>query len=178
MKKNNNCGTMRLLVALLFTLLNSLTMSAQRFGKHLVFISDDEHASEIVSIKSDNPFSVKTNNRFSWVKYEVLGESVRINVSANNTESTRNDSLFLLDETGIAVDTLRIVQTAKTTLTNVTSNTKAVGSSKTTTSSARNKSASSSKHISTGQCAAITKKGTRCSRRASSGSCYCWQHNR
>jgi len=26
------------------------------------------------------------------------------------------------------------------------------------------------------QCAAITKKGTRCSRKASQGSAYCWQH--
>jgi len=29
-----------------------------------------------------------------------------------------------------------------------------------------------------GRCQAITKKGTRCSRRAQSGSRYCWQHQR
>ena len=27
-----------------------------------------------------------------------------------------------------------------------------------------------------GQCAATTKKGTRCSRKAKAGSAYCWQH--
>jgi len=178
MKINNNFGTIRLLVVLLFTLVNSLTVSAQRFGTHLVYLSDDNRASKIVSIKSDNPFSIKTNNRFSWIKYEVLDESVSITASDNNTESTRNDSLFLLDETGKAVDTLLIIQTAKTTSTNVTTITKVGGSSKTTTTSARKKSAGSSKHISAGQCAAITKKGTRCSRRAAAGSRYCWQHNR
>lgn len=29
-----------------------------------------------------------------------------------------------------------------------------------------------------GRCQAITKKGTQCSRRAQSGSSYCWQHQR
>jgi hypothetical protein len=29
-----------------------------------------------------------------------------------------------------------------------------------------------------GQCAATTKKGARCKRKAASGSSYCWQHNR
>ena len=29
-----------------------------------------------------------------------------------------------------------------------------------------------------GQCQAITKKGTQCSRRAQAGSSYCWQHQR
>jgi hypothetical protein len=29
-----------------------------------------------------------------------------------------------------------------------------------------------------GQCQAITKKGTQCSRRAQAGSVYCWQHVR
>jgi endonuclease G len=28
------------------------------------------------------------------------------------------------------------------------------------------------------QCAAMTKKGTRCKRNAESGSKYCWQHNK
>ena len=36
--------------------------------------------------------------------------------------------------------------------------------------------ASGEKKTSSGQCAAITKKGTRCKRKAEPGSIYCWQH--
>jgi hypothetical protein len=37
-------------------------------------------------------------------------------------------------------------------------------------------SASSKSKSASRQCAAITKKGTRCKRRAAPGSIYCWQH--
>jgi hypothetical protein len=36
--------------------------------------------------------------------------------------------------------------------------------------------ASTPRAASSGQCAATTKKGTRCSRNAAAGSSYCWQH--
>ena len=40
----------------------------------------------------------------------------------------------------------------------------------------KKKSKSYTKKSYGGQCAATTKRGTRCSRSASSGSIYCWQH--
>jgi micrococcal nuclease len=39
-------------------------------------------------------------------------------------------------------------------------------------------SSSPSPSVSSGRCQAITQKGTQCSRRAQSGSQYCWQHSR
>lgn len=37
---------------------------------------------------------------------------------------------------------------------------------------------SSGGYKSSGQCQAITKKGTQCKRKAQAGSKYCWQHNK
>ena len=44
--------------------------------------------------------------------------------------------------------------------------------------SSTNNSSSSSLGSTDGRCAAITKKGTRCSRKAAAGSIYCWQHSK
>ena len=182
MKKFINHRTMRLLVGLLFAFFSSITVCAQKFGTHQVFLSDDGSASKTVSVKSNNPFSIKKDNRFTWVKYEVHDKSIKISASANKTQKVRNYSLILLDEAGNPVDTLEIVQAAKTLSTNANAVTKAAGASKsnakTTTSSTKNKTTSTPKNSYGGQCAATTKKGTRCSRKATSGSIYCWQHNK
>lgn len=44
------------------------------------------------------------------------------------------------------------------------------------TSSKSERKVSSSKQSESSQCAATTKKGTRCKRKAAAGSSYCWQH--
>lgn len=46
-----------------------------------------------------------------------------------------------------------------------------------TTSSKSERKVSTSKQSESSQCAATTKKGTRCKRKAAAGSSYCWQHN-
>lgn len=178
MKNLLNHRTMRLLVGLLFAFFSSLTMCAQRFGTHQVFLSDDGSASKTVSVKSNNPFSIKKDNRFTWVKYEVHDKSIRISASANKTQKARNYTLVLLDEVGNPVDTLEIVQAAMTLSTNAKTLTKVTGASNTRTKTTLSKSSSTSKGSYGGQCAARTKKGTRCSRKASAGSIYCWQHNK
>ena len=180
MKNFINHRTMRLLVGLLFAFFSSLTVCAQKFGTHQVFLSDDGSASKTVSVNSNNPFSIKKDNRFTWVRYEVHDKSIKISASANKTQKVRNYSLILLDEEGNPVDTLEIVQAAKTLSTNANTVTKAIGVSNTSTktSSTRNRSTSTSKNSYGGQCAAITKKGTRCSRKAAAGNIYCWQHNK
>lgn len=176
-----NYGTMRLLVGLLFAFFSSLTVCAQRFETRKIFLSDDGSASKNISIKSNAPFSIKKDNLFTWVKYEVHGKAIKISASANKTQKARSYSLVLLDEVGNPVDTLEIVQAAKTLSTGANALNKAVGNNtrtNTTTSSTRNKATSMSKSSYGGQCAARTKKGTRCSRKASAGSIYCWQHNK
>jgi hypothetical protein len=51
------------------------------------------------------------------------------------------------------------------------------GSTESTTTTKSNQTVQSSKSESeNGQCQAITKKGTQCSRRAQAGSKFCWQH--
>jgi hypothetical protein len=49
-------------------------------------------------------------------------------------------------------------------------------SSSTASSSTSNSSSSRSDEASTAQCAATTKSGKQCSRKAGAGSSYCWQH--
>ena len=178
MRNNISHGTMGLLVGLLFAFINSLTVCAQRFGTHQVFLSDDGSISKTVSVKSNNPFSIKKDNRFTWVKYEVDEKSIKISASANKTRNVRNYNLVLLDEAGNPVDTLKIVQAAITLSTNANAVTKAAGASNTRTKKTTSKSSSTSKSSYGGQCAARTKKGTRCSRKAAAGSAYCWQHNK
>ena len=178
MKKFINHRTMRLLVGLLFAFFSSITVCAQKFGTHQVFLSDDGSASKTVSVKSNNPFSIKKDNRFTWVKYEVHDKSIKIGASANKTQKVRNYSLILLDEAGNPVDTIEIVQAAKTLSTNANAGTKATGALNSSTKTTTSKSSSKSKSSYGGQCAARTKKGTRCSRKASEGSIYCWQHNK
>lgn len=108
-----NYGTMRLLVGLLFAFFSSLTVCAQRFGTRQILLSDNGSASKTVSVKSNNPFSIKKDNRFTWVKYEVHDKSIKISASANKTQKARNYSLVLLDEAGNPVDTLEIVQAVR-----------------------------------------------------------------
>lgn len=182
MKNFFNHRTMKLLVGLLFALFSSLIICAQKFGTHQVFLSDDGRVSKTVSVKSNNPFSIKKDTRFTWVRYEEHDKSIKISASANKTQKVRNYSLILLDKAGNPVDTLKIVQAAKLLYTNANIVTTATGTSnystKTTTSSTRKKLTSTSKKTYSGQCAATTKKGTRCSRKAAAGSIFCWQHNK
>lgn len=50
--------------------------------------------------------------------------------------------------------------------------------SKSTQSSVPKQQVNSSTNVASQQCEAITKAGTRCSRKAEAGSKYCWQHKK
>ena len=168
-------GLMRFFVAAFF-ITNSLAVFAQRFETHQVYMSDNIGLTRTIKIKPATKFSIKKDNRYTWASFEEQNTAVIISLTANTSNNSRSCNFVLLDETNTPVDTLEVIQSGKV----FTTVSKVAGSSTT-----RSKSATSSKKTSTsssrstgGQCAARTKKGTRCSRQASAGSIYCWQHNK
>lgn len=162
-------GLKRLFVAFVFVVVGSSTLSAQKFETHKIYLSDNEGLTETVRIKPAAKFSIKKDNRHSWAKYEELNAAIKISVTANTSKKDRSCTFVLLDKTNTPVDTLEVIQTGK----NATTVSKATTHSKSTTSSQK-----ASSKTTGGRCAATTKKGTRCSRNASAGSRYCWQHNK
>ncbi len=164
MEKYYNHGTVKFLVTILFVVICS-AVSAQRFETQKVTLSDNGSISRTVKIKGASAFSIKKDGRMTWVKYETIDKAIKISATTNTTKSNRSCSFILLDGEGNPTDTLEVIQIGK--ISSLNSVTKAVGTS-----------AKSSKNSYGGQCAARTKKGTRCSRKAAAGSIYCWQHNK
>lgn len=164
MEKSFIQGTIKFLVTIIFAVICS-NVAAQRFEIRKVTLSDVGGISRTVKIKGTSAFSIKKDSRMTWVKYETIDKTIKISATTNTTKNNRSCSFILLDGEGNPTDTLEVVQTGK--ISSVNSTTKAVGTS-----------TKSSKSASGGQCAARTKKGARCSRRAAAGSIYCWQHNK
>lgn len=158
MEKKLYYGLLRAFLAAAFIIVSSSTVSAQRFETKKVYLSGYGEPTKTIKIEPIAKFSIKKANRCSWASYEELNSAVKISVTANTSKKSRSCSFVLLDETKTPVDTLEVVQEGKV-------------------SAKPSKAATSSSRSSGGQCAAITKKGTRCSRKASAGSRYCWQHN-
>lgn len=171
MKKMFYHGLMRLFVIVAFVVTGSIMVSAQRFEIHKVYLSNNVDLTRTIKINPATKFSIKMDNRFSWVKYEEQNAAVKISVTVNTSHNNRNCSLILLNEDETPVDTLEVIQTGTVS----TTASRIVGTS---TRTSTKKSSSTSSRSLGGQCAARTKKGTRCSRRASAGSIYCWQHNK
>ena len=166
---------MKTIASLLIAVLCITNASAQRFDNHKVYLANDGLISSSVNIIPELTFSIKKDNRYSWAKYKIDKDKVTFSATENTTKNNRTCNFVLLDVDGNAVDTLEVIQLGK-----ITTTSNAVGTTtsqaKSSTSTTRRSSTSSSRKTSGGQCAAITKRGTRCSRRAASGSVYCWQH--
>lgn len=157
------------LVVALGGMLVSITASAQKFETHKVVMADNGIATKSVKIKPVSTFSVKKDNRVKWITFETDNKSVTIKATANTTKNSRSCDLVLLDEKENAVDTLKVEQNGKISTSTINSASRLAGSTT---------RGSSTKSVSGGQCAARTKKGSRCSRKAAAGSIYCWQHNK
>ena len=176
MEKTFYRGLIRFFAAAAFLVSCSLTVSAQRFETHKVYFADSGVLTKTVKIKPAVKFSIMKDNRYSWANYEEQSAAIIISVTTSTSKNERICHFVLLDESNTPVDTLEVIQTGKVS----TPVSKVVGSSTTRSKSSTStrKSSSSSVRSTGGQCAARTKKGTRCSRQASAGSIYCWQHNR
>jgi len=161
--------TLRALFVLSCVFGGGFTALAQNFETHKVTMGNSGITSKSVKIQSASAFSVQKDNRVKWVTFKTTNKEVAIKVSANTTRNRRSCNLVLLDEKGIAVDTLVIEQYGNNSTSAVNSTSRLTG---------RATKVPSSKGVSGGQCAARTKKGARCSRRAAAGSIYCWQHNK
>ena len=161
------------LVILYFS--NFMALSAQKFEIHQVYMSNGGGEVRTIKIKAADKFSLK-KNVCSWVEYEELSDRVQLIATRNTSKNSRSCKIFLLDDSGFSTDTLEIIQTGR--LSGTVS--KVAGASTIVSGGAAvaKKKSSTSNKSTGGQCAARTKKGTRCSRRASAGSPYCWQHNK
>lgn len=176
MKSIFNSGLTRFCITATIIFNISLITSAQRFETNKVYLSDDGSLTQTIKIEAMANFSIKKDYRHAWAKCEEQNAAVKISVTDNTSSNSRSCFFILLDETNTPVDTLEVIQSGKvsTTISEVANT--STSSSKNVSST--NESSSSSLRSMGGQCAAITKKGTRCSRNASAGSIYCWQHNR
>ena len=119
-------------------------------GKYWVnFVSDYEISNDV---------SVEPINYCNWVSdFDVRFEKIYIQVDTNDTDRDR-ECLFVVYSNKFNIsDTFNVFQQIGVD----TSGNPSIGGS---SSASRN------------QCAARTKKGKRCKRRASKGSIYCWQH--
>lgn len=154
--------------------------NAQRFDNHKVYLATNGVGSRTVKVKPASSFTIKKDNRISWAKYKIGNGEVTFSATANTTTNNRSCDFVLIDKDGKPVDTLEVIQTGKASTSAVRNASKLAGSTTSTkpktTTTTRKSSTSSSRSSYGGQCAATTKKGRRCTRQASSGSIYCWQH--
>lgn len=154
----------------------SIGAFSQRFEDKKVFLSDKDTVSKYILVNTRTPFSIQKDSDITWAKHVIYDIAIKIHTSINTQKDKRTCQFFLLDENGNPVDTLEVVQLGKSDNTNLRPIVSSTGSALTRTNSTKSKSSSSSKTSYGGQCAAITQKGTRCSRKAAAGSIYCWQH--
>lgn len=160
MKQLFNSKFIKLLVLLIVTL-SSVTAFAQRFERHEVSLPDKGILTATVKIRPPYTFSIKKDNRLSWAEYEISDNFVFFTASVNTKKDSRKCIFILVDREGNPVDTLHLTQ---------------LGMVATPASKLAN--GNNVKSSGGGQCAARTKKGSRCSRKAAAGSIYCWQHNK
>ena len=145
--------------------------NAQRFETHIVYLDNNGIGTQTVKVKPAKLFTVKKSNRILWATHQIAKGEVTFSAKANSTKMNRSCDFILIDNRGKPVDTLKVIQTNnvfKTTVKKITNKSKSA-------SAVAFKSNSSCNSYG-GQCAATTKKGNRCSRKAESGSIYCWQH--
>jgi hypothetical protein len=167
------------LMAFLFAIINFVSVSAQRFETREAYFSGYKNLTRTIKVKTDTKFSIKKDNRVTWIDCKAYDNSVIVKATINSLNEKRSCSIILLDETGAPVDTLEVIQYGGKPNESVNTASKAAS-----TSNAKSKKSSSTRITSSsskstgGQCAARTKKGTRCSRQVSAGSIYCWQHNK
>lgn len=158
------------LVVLLISCFSCATAFSQKFARHDVYLPDNGILTATVKVWPPYPFSIKKDNQAKWAEYEISDKFIFFSAPINTTKNSRECLFILLDVDGNPVDTLKLTQTGKlSTTASKLANGNAVGSKK---------ASSSTKSSTGGQCAARTKKGTRCSRQASAGSIYCWQHKK
>lgn len=172
---------MRLSVIFLVLTFCTCGTNAQRFDSHKVYLPNNGISTRTVKVKPVKFFNIRKDNRVLWAKYKIGNGEVTFSATANATTNDRICDFVLVDDKGRPVDTLQVVQAGRILTTSVKNISKATGSasstkSKTTPTATRKSSTSSSRSSYSGLCAATTKKGSRCSRRASRGSIYCWQH--
>ena len=170
---------MRQIGIMLVFMLCAAIADAQRFESHKVYLTNNGVGSRIIKVKPSTSFTIKKDNRMTWAKYQIGNGQVTITATANTTTNNRSCDFVLIDKAGNPVDTLQVIQAGTVSATTVRTASKLAGTTTTSqsrTATMRKSSTSSSRTSYGGQCAATTKKGRRCTRQASSGSIYCWQH--
>ena len=157
-----------------------------KFARHHLDISSERYT-DAINIVADIEFAIKKSSSISgdWCDYTLNGKSLSISIAKNQTGKVRTCRFVIYNVERNMSDTLVVrqkiaVSGSKTNMVGTRISNRAIGSSASrkvaTTNRSASRSSSTRSRISSGQCAATTKKGYRCSRRASAGSAYCWQH--
>lgn len=129
-----------------------------------IAISHLEYSTEI-KVVSNIDFEVEPKEYYYWVDYDNTENTILVKIEGNYSNDKRECLLIAKNETRDISDTLKIAQEGYPAFSGDNNNGGSIngGGSSSTTSR---------------QCAARTKKGTRCKRTASKGSIYCWQHKK
>lgn len=129
-----------------------------------IAISHLEYSTEI-KVVSNIDFEVEPKEYYYWVDYDNKENTISVKIEGNYSNDKRECFLIAKNETRDISDTLKITQEGYPASSGGNNNGGSIngGGSSSTTSR---------------QCAARTKKGTRCKRTASKGSIYCWQHKK
>jgi hypothetical protein len=62
-----------------------------------VYLSNNVDLTRTININPATKFSIKMDNRFSWIKYEEQNATVKISVTVNTSHNNRSCSLVLLN---------------------------------------------------------------------------------
>ena len=166
----HNILNMKVLPILIFALISITGCKKYDFGEtpdwHYLIV-DDTYAPSwegktwvhyTCDYETQNDLYVEPIKYCDWVSdFDVRFEKIYIQVDTNDTDRDR-ECLFVVYSNKFNIsDTFNVFQQ------------KGVDTS-------GNPSIGGSSSASRNQCAARTKKGKRCKRRASKGSIYCWQH--
>lgn len=101
---------MKYLITAIFAIINSVPLSAQRFETHQAYLSSDSKLTRTIKVRTSKKFSIKKDNRITWVECDVYDNSVKIKATVNASKEKRSCYFILLEETGNPVDTLEIIQ--------------------------------------------------------------------
>ncbi len=135
-----------------------------KFEGNGVYGSYESFSDTIIINSNVNDYDVKRGSDYDrWIDYRLRRDSLFIFVDKNYSTLEREGSIVIRCYYPNIIDTLFVFQ---------------MGNPNTSGGSSSGGIDAGQTQPSSRRCAAITQKGTRCKRTASSGSIYCWQHKR
>jgi hypothetical protein len=154
---------------------------AGKYNNPIYFVTDglsldSDSISRRIYIKNTIPYSLKIepSNANSWVRFTPLDSSIIVHIMKNSLDKDRDCYIIASSIDNKYRARCHIRQHGKKHKREIT-NTNNINTSE---NQRHRKKTVKQGNISSGRCQAITRAGYRCTRTASRGSVYCWQHNK